>query len=87
MRYRALKKPMGAHKGATLPSFSRRARYRSEQLALNRDLRHLERDIATVTDDLCTDLDQLLAQARQRPVRNRFRSRERAKEVSEFFDE
>jgi hypothetical protein len=28
---------------------------------------HLERDVATVADDLGADLDQLLAQAGQRP--------------------
>lgn len=42
-----------------------------EQPAEHRDLGELERDVSAVTDDLRTDLDQLLAQASQRPCRHR----------------
>jgi len=37
-----------------------------------------------VADDLCTDLDEFLAQTRERPIRNRIGSRERAEEVPEI---
>ena len=56
----------------------------SEQLPRDRDLGHLERDVATVADDLGTDFDQLLAKTCQRPLRNRLWSRERAEEVPEI---
>src|ERR1700752_4950817 len=36
-------------------------------LPRHRGLGHLDRDVATVADDLGADLDQLLAQAGQRP--------------------
>ena len=39
-----------------------------EHLPWDGDLGHLEGDIAAVADDLCADLDQLLFEARQRPV-------------------
>jgi hypothetical protein len=38
-----------------------------EHLPRYRDLGHLEGDVAPVADDLGADLDQLLAQAGQRP--------------------
>ena len=38
-----------------------------EHLPWRRDLGHLEREIAAVADDLGADLDELLAQAGQRP--------------------
>jgi hypothetical protein len=38
-----------------------------KHLPRHRDLGHLERDVATVADDLGADLDQLLAQAGKRP--------------------
>jgi hypothetical protein len=46
---------------------------RGEQFARDCDLRHLKRDVPAVADDLRTDLDQLLAQGRQRPLGNRLR--------------
>ena len=45
---------------------------RSEEFSWDRDFRRPEGDIATVADDLCAGLDQLLAQARERPVLDRF---------------
>ena len=42
-----------------------------EHLQWDGDLGHLERDVAAVADDLRTDLDQPLLQARQRPVPDR----------------
>ena len=39
-----------------------------EHLPWDGDLGHLKGDIATVADDLRADLDQLLLQARQRPI-------------------
>ena len=41
----------------------------------------LEGDIAAVADDLCADLDQLLSEARQRPVLDRLRRCQRAQEI------
>src|SRR3954452_17977429 len=43
----------------------------------------LERDVATVADDLGADLDQLLAQAGQRPRLRRLRHRKRPHEIAE----
>ena len=54
-----------------------------EHLSRHRDLGHLERDVATVADDLGDDLDQLLAQAGQRPRLRRLRRRQRAHEVAQ----
>ena len=45
----------------------------------------LKRD--TVAHDLCADLDQLVLQARQRPVFDRLRRRQRAQEISEIVGE
>ncbi len=39
-----------------------------KQVPWHGDFRQLERDVATVAHDLGPDLDQLLAQARMRPV-------------------
>ncbi len=55
----------------------------SEQMARDGDFGHLKGDVAAVADDLCADLDQLLAQTRQRPLLNRFGYRERAQEIAE----
>jgi hypothetical protein len=54
-----------------------------EQGPRNRDLGHLEGDVAPVADDLRTDLDQLFLQARQRPRFDRLGRGERAQEVAE----
>ena len=51
------------------------------------DLGHLECDVAAVVDDLRADLDQLLLQARQRPVLDRLGCRQRAQEVAEIVGE
>ena len=51
------------------------------------DLGHLEGDIAAMADDLGTDLDQLLLEAGQRPVPDRFRCRQGAQEVAEIVGE
>ena len=51
------------------------------------DLGHLEGDIAAVADDLRADLDQLLLQARQRPVLDRLGRRQRAQEIAEIVGE
>src|ERR1039458_9839863 len=47
----------------------------------------LESDIAAVAHHLRADLDQLLLQARQRPVLDRFRRRQRAQEVAKVVGE
>jgi hypothetical protein len=39
-----------------------------EHLPGNSDFGHLEGDAAAMADDLGTDIDQLLLQARQRPI-------------------
>jgi hypothetical protein len=49
--------------------------------------RHLRRDVAAVAGDLCTDVDQFLAQARERPLFNRFGYRERPQKVSKIVGE
>jgi hypothetical protein len=51
------------------------------------DLRHLERDVAGVSDDPRADLDQLFLEGRQRPVLDRHRRRQRAQEVAEVRGE
>jgi hypothetical protein len=58
-----------------------------EQIAWYGDLRHLERDIARMGDDPGTDLDELLAQAGQRPVCDSFGQRERPQEVGKIVGE
>ena len=46
-----------------------------------------EGDVATVTDDLSADLDQLIFEARQRPIFDRLWRPERAEEVAEIVGE
>ena len=53
----------------------------------NGDLGDLEGDTAAMADDLGADLDQLLLQARQRPVLDRLRRRQRAQEIAEILGE
>jgi hypothetical protein len=53
----------------------------------DRDFGHLKRDVATVTDDLGTNLDEHLPQTRERPVRDRLRRYKGAKEVPEVVGE
>src|SRR6516164_1430075 len=87
------------HSGALLPNVSRwrwwwlRPQFRNEpqylleHLPWDRDLGHLEGDMATVAHDLRTNLDQLLLQARQRPVLDWLGRRQRAQEISEVVSE
>lgn len=56
---------------------------RGKQLARDRDLRDLVGDVPAVADHLRADLDQFLAQRRQRPLGNRLGNRQSPKEVSE----
>lgn len=53
-----------------------------EQAPRHGNLGHLEGDIAPVADDLGADLDQLLLEAGQRPVLDRFWCCKRAQEVT-----
>ena len=55
-----------------------------EHLPWDGDLGHLERDIAPMADDLRADLDQLLFEARQRPILDRLRRRQSAQDVAEI---
>jgi hypothetical protein len=54
-----------------------------EHLSRHRDLGQLESDVATVAEDLGADLDQLLAQAGQRPRLRCFRQRQRSHEIAQ----
>jgi len=51
------------------------------------DLVHLERHVTAMADDLRADLDQLLAQAGQRPRFGRLRHRQRPHEISHIIGE
>ena len=55
----------------------------SEHISAHRDLGHLEGDVAAMAHDLRADLDQLLAQAGQRPRLRRFWHRQGAHEIAE----
>jgi hypothetical protein len=50
------------------PQFRDQPQDIGEQSSRNGDLGHLEGDVTAVADDLRADLNQLLLQARQRPV-------------------
>src|SRR6266516_253994 len=56
-----------------------------EQFLRHRDLGHLEDDVAAMAHDLGADLDQLLFQARQRPLLDRLRQSQRPHEVGEII--
>jgi len=58
-----------------------------EQFLRHRDLGHLERDVAGMRDDLGPDLDELLLQARQRPLLDRLWQSQRPHEVGEIVGE
>jgi hypothetical protein len=58
-----------------------------EQISRNGDFGHLKGDIAAMAYDLRTDLDQLFLQARQRPVFDRLRRRQRAQEIPKIVGE
>src|SRR6266850_515806 len=55
----------------------------AEQLSRHRDFGHLEDEVAAVRDHLRPDLHHLLAQARQRPLRDLARQRQGTEEVGE----
>ena len=57
---------------------------RPKEVSWNGDLGHLECDIAPVANDLRADLDELLLQARQRPILDRLRRRQRAQKIAEI---
>jgi hypothetical protein len=69
------------------PQFGDQPEDFGEKVSRNGDLSHLEGDIAPVVDDLRADLDQLLLETCQRPVRDRLRRRQRAQEVAEIVGE
>ena len=71
--------------GRLWPQFPDQPQNLLEHLPWN--LGHLEDEIATVADDLRADLDQLLLQARQRPVLDRFGRRQRAQEIAEIVSQ
>jgi hypothetical protein len=48
---------------------------------------HLKRDIAAMAHDLRADLDQLLFEARQRPILYGFRRRQRAEKIAKILGE
>src|SRR5262250_2208311 len=50
------------------PQFGDQPQYLGEQQPWHGDLGHLERNVASVADDLRADLDKLLLQAGQGPV-------------------
>jgi len=58
-----------------------------EHLPRHRDLGHLERDAVAMADNLGADLDQLFAQAGQRPRPCRLRHRHPAHEIAEVVRE
>ncbi len=61
--------------------------YFSEQGFGDSDLCKLECDVATMTYDLGTELDQLLPECRQRPVLDRLRQGQCTQEVAEIVSE
>jgi hypothetical protein len=65
------------------PQFRDEPQNVGEEVSGDRDVGHLEGDVAAVADDLRADLDQLFLQARQRPVLDRLGRRQRAQEIAE----
>ena len=59
-------------------------RYLLEQALWHGDFRHLERELATMTDHLRTDLHQLFPQRGERPVFHLLRQRKRPHEVAQI---
>ena len=55
-----------------------------EQLPRHRNLGQLEGDVPAMTDDLGSNLDQLLPQRRQRPMLHLFRQSQRPHEVGKI---
>jgi hypothetical protein len=58
-----------------------------EEIFRDSDLGHLKGDIAAMAYDLRTDFDQLFLQARQRPVFDRLRRRQRAQEIPKIVSQ
>jgi hypothetical protein len=54
----------------------------AEQISRDGDLGHLKGDVTAVAHDLRANLDQLFLQARQRPILDRLRRRQRAQKAS-----
>ena len=72
------------HAGAGGPQPGDQRQNFLEHLPRHRDLGHLECDVAAVAHDLGADLNQLLAQAGQRPRLRRLRNRQRPHEIAEI---
>ena len=66
------------------PQFCDEAQNLLEHLLWDGNLGHLEGDVTAVAHDLRADFDQLLPQARQRPVLDRLWRRKRAQEIAEI---
>jgi hypothetical protein len=89
----AASRPSGGHRSllatvmpgaaATVAAAARSGTDRSEQRPLHRDLGQLADEVAAVLDDPGADLDQLLAQRRQRPLLDLVGQDQRAQEVGE----
>jgi hypothetical protein len=69
------------------PQFRNEPQNLLEHLSRDRNLGHLEGNTAAVAHDLRADLDELLLQARQRPILDRLRRRQRAQEIAEIVGE
>jgi hypothetical protein len=63
------------------PKFRNHPQNVGEDVARHRALCHLKANLACMTEDLCTDLDQLSAQHRHRSILDLLRRRPSAKEV------
>ena len=69
------------------PQFRDQPQDVAEQMPGNGDLGHLKRDVTTVVHDLRADLNQLLLQARQRPIFDRLWRRQCTQEIAEIVGE
>ena len=69
------------------PKFGDQPQDVGEELSRDGDLGHLEGDIVAVSDDLGTNLDELLLQADQRPAPYRLGRCQCAQEVAEVVSE
>jgi hypothetical protein len=69
------------------PQFRDQAQDIGKEVSRDGDFRHLEGDVAAVAHHLRADLDQLLLQARQRPILDRFRRCQGAQEIAKIIGE
>jgi hypothetical protein len=69
------------------PQFGDQPQAVGEEVSRDSNFGHLEGNIASVTDDLGADLDQLLLQAGQGPVADRFGCHQSAQEVAEIVSD